>query len=663
MRKNKLLWLVSILVFLIIAKINMDGRHQNSAFQGIAESREVMINSEKAVEIGKIHVTPGQVIQEGRLLVELEGRELTLQVNDISHRLEELKLRGGIDRDVIRSQIAALKAEQKVIIARADHDINRLQTRLALNQELTQGLTSLLPEEQHPKKHNPIEMEIKNLKEERELKSSQIKLQINALEKQLSSPEKPIDVQKQRLEKELALLLKEKRKLLVYAQMDGVVGSVLCKAGEKISPFVPILTLYRPFPSFVKAYIHETVHNRAKVGEAVTVVSRSDPAKGVTGRIEGTGSRIVEYPLRLRKRPDFVLLGREVEIRLPEGNPFLLGEKVMIYPLKKKGNSYLAWIKKTAGSWLGLNLFAAELEDSDRKAKVPMDIRRSASLGHIPEIEASGLIYLPDLNRFLLISDETKQMAPVLYLMDPDGVIRSKTRIRGLDTIDDMEAICADTFGNIFLACSQSRRKDGTLPDNRKILAKISRNGTDFEVLKKFYLADLLKSAAVKNRAAKWAGFVDNEDIEIEGMFYNRRDLYLGFKKPLKDGRAVILRIGEIEKALDENRIRPDQVEIWRELDLRSDNSGTRAGISDLLFHDNRLIVLSSAAKKGYRAGMLRVFNGEGILMEEYSFGNLNPEGIAFYKDPMDAKKRKLVITFDGGGKRPSKMLRLGAPT
>ncbi len=370
----------------------------------------------------------------------------------------------------------------------------------------------------------------------------------------------------------------------------------------------------------------------------------------------------MEYPLRLRKRPDVVLLGREVEIRLPEGNPFLLGEKVMIYPLKKKGNSYLAWIKKKIGPWLGLNLYAAEPEDSNQKPKIPIDIGRSASLGHIPEIEASGLIYLPDLNRFLLISDETKEMAPVLYLMDPDGVIRSKTRIRGLDTIDDMEAICPDTFGNIFLACSQSQKKDGTRPNNRKILAKINRNGTDFEVLKRFYLADLLKGAAGKNRAEKWARSMDNGDIEIEGMFYHRRDLYLGFKKPLKEGQAVILRISEIEKALDENRIRPDQVEIWRELDLRSDDSDTGAGISDLLFHDNRLYVLFKSGKKGGRTGMLRIFDGDGILMKEYGFGNLNPEGIAFYQDPMDATNRNLVITFDGGGKNPSKMLRMGAP-
>lgn len=661
MGKSKLLWLVSILVFLIIAKINMDGSQENTAFQGIAESREVIVNSENAVGIRNIHVTPGQSIEKGRLLVELEGRELTLRINEISHRLEELKLQGGVDRDAIRSQIAALKAEQKVIIARADHEINRIRSRLALNKELAKGLASLVPEEKTHQNRSPIKTEIKNLKEEKRLKRSQIQLRINALKKQLFSSEKPVDVRTQSLEKELALLLTERKKLLVYAQMDAVVGSILRKAGEQVSPFVPILTLYRPSPSFVKAYIHEAVHHRAKVGETVAVVSHSDRKKRVTGKIEGTGSRIVEYPVRLRKRPDLVISGREVEIRLPEGNPFLLGEKVMVYPLKDTESLYPAWVKKKINPWLGLNLFAAEPENPDQKQHVPMDIQRSASLGHIPEIEASGLIYLPDLNRFLLISDETKEKSPVLYLMDPDGVIRSKARIRGMDTIDDMEAICADRSGNIFLACSQSRKKNGTLPNNRKILAKINRNGTDFEVLKQFYLADLLKSAAGKSRTAKWTRFIKNGDIEIEGMFYHRRDLYLGFKKPLKDGRAVILRIREIEKALEENRIRPDRMDIWRELDLKSDDSNTGVGISDLLFHDNRLYALFSAQKKGSRTGMLRVFDGEGILMEEYGLGNPNPEGIAFCKDPMDAKKRNLVITFDGGGKKPSKMLRMGA--
>ena len=39
-------------------------------------------------------------------------------------------------------------------------------------------------------------------------------------------------------------------------------------------------------------------------------------------------------------------------------------------------------------------------------------------------------------------------------------------------------------------------------------------------------------------------------------MFHYHQDLYLGFKKPLKDDRAVILRIEEIDKVLEEKQMR-----------------------------------------------------------------------------------------------------------
>ena len=50
----------------------------------------------------------------------------------------------------------------------------------------------------------------------------------------------------------------------------------------------------------------------------------------VEGDVVGVGSRIVEYPVRLRKRQDIQIWGREVLIKIPENNAFLLGEKVRI---------------------------------------------------------------------------------------------------------------------------------------------------------------------------------------------------------------------------------------------------------------------------------------------------------------------------------------------
>ena len=87
------------------------------------------------------------------------------------------------------------------------------------------------------KKRSPVETEIKHLKEEKRLKRSKIQLRINALKKRLSSPEKPVDVRTQSLEKELALLLTEKKKLLVYAP-NGCHGGVdsMQGGGKKYRP-------------------------------------------------------------------------------------------------------------------------------------------------------------------------------------------------------------------------------------------------------------------------------------------------------------------------------------------------------------------------------------------------------------------------------------------
>jgi len=498
-------------------------------------------------------------------------------------------------------------------------------------------------------------MEIEMLQKEKQVNARRIQVQIDNLKKSLQSTENPAGVRMESLEKELALLKEEKQKLLMYSQMDGVIGSVLCKRGEKVSPFVPIMTLYGKSPSYVSAYIHEQLHHKAAVGESVEIVSLSDSGRRVSAEIVGTGSRIVEYPLRLRKRPDMQVWGREVEIRLPEDNPFLLGEKVMVYPPGSRENQYIAQISSHIGKWLHLSLYAAEPETPEEKNKGMAAIRRSKSLGNIPEIEASGLIFLPDLNKFLLISDETQDKAPVLYLMDSDGMVRDKIAVKGVGEMDDMEAICTDEKGNIYIACSQSRKKNRTLPDNRKIFVQICRNGTDLQAEKQILLYDLLMEAAKKSADSDWAEWMKTGEMEIEGMFYQQNALYLGFKNPLKNGRSVILRIAEMEKALQEKQIKPEHVSIWRELDLQNE-SGEPGAISDLYLHQDRVYVLSCATKNGkksIRTGALRMYDSEGKLIHTRYFKNLNPEGICF-----DVDHKNLVITFDEHGKQPSKMLR-----
>jgi len=70
------------------------------------------------------------------------------------------------------------------------------------------------------------------------------------------------------------------------------------------------------------------------VKDKVRVVSMANKSAATIGEVVGVGARIVEYPLRLRKRPDIQMWGREVQILIPPENQFLLGEKLIITPVR-----------------------------------------------------------------------------------------------------------------------------------------------------------------------------------------------------------------------------------------------------------------------------------------------------------------------------------------
>ena len=107
---------------------------------------------------------------------------------------------------------------------------------------------------------------------------------------------------------------------------------MLYKPGEQVPAFQPIVTIHSETARYVKAYIHEAVLNNVAIGQSVWVTSLANsgkvsPAQAV---VESLGSRIVEYPERLRKNPLVSAWGREVVVRLDDRNKLLMGEKVVV---------------------------------------------------------------------------------------------------------------------------------------------------------------------------------------------------------------------------------------------------------------------------------------------------------------------------------------------
>lgn len=289
----------------------------------------------------------------------------------------------------------------------------------------------------------------------------------------------------------------------------------------------------------------------------------------------------------------------------------------------------------------------------------PVKIKIPPSLKYQSNIEASAALFLDDIDKYLIVSDDTHKKQPVLFLMNSMGQVYGDFLIDGLDKINDMESITADSLGRIYIASSQSINKNGKLPESRKLLIRIRRENESFKLDNSIILIDLIETVALKNSQSEWAKFIiqglSDNTIDIEGIFYKSGAIYLGFKQPLLDNHAVILQINHIDYAFENKIIRSEDITVWQKLLLKDSLSGAYCGISDMMLQDEHLYLLTCAERKGnpLNSGGLWLFNTKsGILSHQRMFKGLRPEGIAY-----DKKRGEYLVAFDNGSDYPSEIL------
>lgn len=285
-------WIFAIAAVVLIT-LHYQGEH--TEFTGIAETQENIISTEQAVLVRKIHVLAGQHVAAGQVLVDLENPELRTTISELSRELEEL-------RDERAMRTVALTAQ--IDLLQAQYDFNR---RLGGNLKSIEGENAAAA---RTKPRSPLKVEIDGLRKARAI----------------AADPRRIDL----LENELALRLQEQQDLRITARAAGIVSDVKYCEGETVQPYEPILTIHRTAPSFIKGFVHEYIHSSISVGQQVDVFAMADPARSVTGCVTGLGARIVQYPMRLQRMLNVCVYGREVRVKIPDDNPLLVGEKVIL---------------------------------------------------------------------------------------------------------------------------------------------------------------------------------------------------------------------------------------------------------------------------------------------------------------------------------------------
>lgn len=327
--KKIILPLTLVLAMLGVYVLTNSFQENTTHFFGISDNQEQTVSFQESVKILEINVIEGQYVEKGTVLLRAKRNHLSVQKNQLNNQFEGLTARQNESKVMIDAEVAVLRAQEKETLSKIDVQISELQSKQNQNYELFKSVIGSSP---RALQSNPLQLQIQSLQNQRRLTSHSIQIQINSLVAKVSAADKPIRVEKKQVEDSLKDIIRQEAELTIKADFSGRIGSISQKKGEQVASFQPILTVYGLYPKMIKGYIHENVSNNVKIGQQVWIHSLNNSNNNfvVEGKVESLGSRIIEYPDRLKKNPMIKSWGREVNIRLPMNNTLLLGEKVQV---------------------------------------------------------------------------------------------------------------------------------------------------------------------------------------------------------------------------------------------------------------------------------------------------------------------------------------------
>lgn len=431
----------------------------------------------------------------------------------------------------------------------------------------------------------------------------------------------PLQVDLVDTKREIELIERRLRNLFVFAEVEGSVGTVLFKDGEKAPAFATLLTLVPLNPTYVNGYINENLRSMVEVGQTVDVFSTAGTK--VQGKVVSVGARIVPIPQRLLRIQTLPAWGREVVVKIPDENHFLLGEKVTVRK---------AW---------GITLFSTAQAEADTGTEV---LRKSIQDIHFPttikeqfDPEISGITYLPEVRQFALISDDYPNDRPLILLMNANGeVAQQMLPIQNLDEMADIESI-SQQGTDLYLMSSLSANKKDKLKRNRQIFVQVHRSGLNFTAEKQIDLRSALLDAARKSadvtlkKVALLAQGTHINDLEVEGHAVKGDELFILLKRPrFAVDQGTILRVKNLEHVLDTGKINPSDLSVGLEFTMESHIDMGAHSHSDMVFVNDTIFISTSCRDKQCSA-VWRINPGEtkAHLVEEFNHKGL--EGLGFY--------------------------------
>jgi len=239
---------------------------------GVVEpENEVLILSPVASVIKTIYKEPGSRVEKGEVIIDLDDEQTKGEISQIRDQLEVKT--NSLERSRLDAQMTRIDLDYNVEVKKLK--IASIKTQLADEEQLL-TVGGISPAKIDETKQNLV-LAQKDL--DMLLKKNTIRL------KQLKAEEEGLNLQIEIQKKQLADKEEILSKLKIKAPLDGIILSILGRAGERIGNDKTLISLSDLTTFKIKGSIDEKSSEFVKTGNPVFIFSGNEKLKGVIGNV------------------------------------------------------------------------------------------------------------------------------------------------------------------------------------------------------------------------------------------------------------------------------------------------------------------------------------------------------------------------------------------
>ena len=653
----------------VAAWLYFDGSHR-SHIKGFVQGETIDIAPLQLGRVVSVGVEPGQPVRAGQVVAVLDSSSLDSEIRILEAERMELAARITADK-------TAVERAHRNDARRLDNDVEQLRLALSREEEAyfrAKAEVTALEEERKRLRRlvddrlatadDLARLDVRYAAVEKEVQDKPRTIRL--LREQLRSAEgrrdlgagdsdivdvaiQPLVLQLEVLEKRLDRLRHDRLDLALCAPSDGKVTVVHKCAGEVVAEGEPVVTAESTTGERIIACLPEEEALSVHAGDRARLWPiQSRGGERVSGRVIALSPSVEELPLRCRETPARPVWGRNAVILPDDPVNLIPGQSFhVLFEERKEG----------AGSGTAVALIPQPGAEDPHPMEVPDRLMK------LSRFEPSGILWLQELLRYVLVSDDTgypqaKDHAPWLFTMTVEGQVDPQPLpIAGVLAVNDLESIAPGGGDSIYLLSSQSQSKRGRRPASRTTFLKVVPDGLGYRVTGKAHLEALIEAAGPK--FCEQLGLLNGTGgLNIEGMTRHQGALFLGLKAPLDaGGSALIWRIESPDALFAPGGLDRAGLSLWARVDLdpRQDQTKAPDGISELLFLPDGSLVIASVSSKSsgetvsghlWSVAVPQAGNLSARLVR--TFPGFKPEGIS-----LSPKPGRLVVVFDADDNVP----------